>query len=75
MINDIAEELVKRGHDVTVLTGLPDYASSVVPKEYKHGKNRDEVRNGVKIHRVPIIARRHGYLRLRTLVSTNMKPM
>ena len=62
MINDIAEELVKRGHDVTVLTGLPDYASSVVPKEYKHGKNRDEVRNGVKIHRVPIIARRHGFL-------------
>jgi len=61
LINDIAEDLVKRGHQVTVLTGLPDYATSVVPDEYKHGKNRDEVRNGVTIHRVPIIARRHGF--------------
>lgn len=61
LINDIAEDLVQRGHEVTVLTGLPDYATSVVPAEYKHGKNRDEVRNGVIIHRVPIIARHHGF--------------
>lgn len=61
LINDIAEDLVKRGHEVSVLTGLPDYATSIVPKEYKHGHNRDEVRNGVTIHRVPIIARRHGF--------------
>lgn len=61
LINDIAEDLVKKGHSVTVLTGLPDYAAGVVPKEYKHGKNRDETRNGVKIHRVPIIARHHGF--------------
>ena len=61
LINDIAEALVKRGHNVTVLTGLPDYATSVVPEEYKHRKNRDEVRNGVTIHRVPIIARRKGF--------------
>lgn len=62
LINDIAEDLVNRGHEVSVLTGLPDYATSVVPKEYKHGKKKDEVRNGVKIHRVPIIARRHGFI-------------
>lgn len=62
LINDIAEDLVKRGHKVTVLTGLPDYATGVVPNEYKHGKHRNEIRNGVKIHRVPIIARRHGFL-------------
>ena len=60
LINDIAEDLVRRGHDVSVLTGLPDYATNHVPQEYKFGKNRDETRNGVKIHRVPIIARRHG---------------
>ena len=60
LVNDIAENLVKRGHNVSVLTGLPDYATSVVPKEYRFGKNRDEIRNGVKIHRVPIIARRRG---------------
>ena len=60
LINDIAEDLVKRGHMVTVLTGLPDYATGKVPNEYKHGKRKYEVRNGVTIHRVPVIARRHG---------------
>ena len=62
LINDIAEDLVRRGHSVSVLTGLPDYATGVIPKEYKYRKKRDEVRNGVRIHRVPIIARRHGFV-------------
>ena len=62
LINEIAEELVKRGHDVTVLTGLPDYATTKVPKQYKFWKNRKEIYNGVKIIRVPIIARRHGFI-------------
>ena len=61
LINEIAEELVNRGHKVTVLTGLPDYATNYVPEEYKHGKNRHEIRNGVEIYRVPIIARRTGF--------------
>ena len=41
---------------------MPDYATSVVPQESKHGKKRDEIRNGVRIHRVPIIARHHGFV-------------
>lgn len=61
LINDIAEDLVKRGHSVSVLTGLPDYSTGRVPAEYRHGNNRDEIRNGVRIHRVPIIARRSGF--------------
>lgn len=59
-INDIVAEFVTRGHQVRVLTGLPDYATSVVPKEYKWHKKRNETINQVSIHRVPIIARRHG---------------
>ncbi|MBP3769950.1 MAG: glycosyltransferase family 4 protein [Lachnospira sp.] len=62
LINEIAEEMVARGHKVTVLTGLPDYATNHVPKEYKHGKNRHEIRNGVEIYRVPIIARHTGFI-------------
>ncbi len=62
LINEIAEDLVKRGHKIEVLTGLPDYSTGHVPKEYQHGKKRDEIRNGVTIHRVPIIARRHGFI-------------
>ena len=60
LINEIAEELVKRGNKVTVLTGLPDYSSTKIPEKYKHGKNRIEKHNGVNIIRVPIIARHHG---------------
>lgn len=62
LINEIAEELVNRGHKVTVLTGLPDYATNEVPEEYKHGRNRHEIRNGVEIFRVPIIARHTGFI-------------
>ena len=62
LINEIAEDLVLRGHEVTVLTGLPDYATNYVPKEFKNGKRRHEIHNGVEIIRVPIIARHTGFL-------------
>ena len=61
-INEIAQELVKRGHQVTVLTGLPDYATGRVPKEYRRGRRRRETVEGVEVIRVPIIARRTGVL-------------
>lgn len=62
LVNDIAEDLVERGHTVEVLTGLPDYTTNLIPEEYRCGKNRNEVHNGVLIHRVSVIARRHGLL-------------
>lgn len=61
LINEIAEDLVKRGNKVTVLTGLPDYVTTKIPKEYKLGR-RKEIHNGVEIIRVPIIARHHGFI-------------
>lgn len=62
LVNEISEEFVKRGYKVTVLTGLPDYATSKIPKKYKWFKNRKENYNGVDIIRVPIIARHHGVI-------------
>ena len=59
-INEISFELVKQGHKVTVLTGLPDYSTGKVPKEYKLFKNRRQIIKGVRVVRVPIIARRTG---------------
>ncbi|WP_195269669.1 glycosyltransferase family 4 protein [Eubacterium sp. 1001713B170207_170306_E7] len=59
-INDLSATLVKRGHDVRVLTGLPDYATSRVPEEYKGFKNRRQNIGGVEVVRVPVIARRSG---------------
>ena len=59
-INDIVEKLVKRGHRVTVLTGLPDYTTTKIPPEYKHGKNRHQNYKGADVYRVSTIARHHG---------------
>ncbi len=59
-INDICEELVNRGHQVVVLTGLPNYPEGVIPDEYKHGKKRRETINGVEVIRCFEIARRKG---------------
>lgn len=49
-VTPICESLAKDGYQVTVLTGLPNYPSGTVPKEYRNG-HREEYRNGVQIIR------------------------
>lgn len=56
-INDICCELVKKGNDVTVLTGLPNYPGGKVLRSYKWFKNRKENYNGVKIIRCSLVGR------------------
>jgi glycosyltransferase involved in cell wall biosynthesis len=51
---------VKRGHDVTVVTGLPNYPMGEIYEGYRKGEKRDEVLNGVKVHRCFTIGRRRG---------------
>lgn len=63
-ITDICESLVKRGHDITVLTGLPNYPEGRVLDDYRHGKKRNETLNGVKIIRCFEIGRGKSKLRL-----------
>lgn len=58
------EDLVARGHKVTVLTGLPNYPSGHIPDEYRHGKNRRQLHNGVEIIRVPLLERGGNPIRL-----------
>jgi glycosyltransferase involved in cell wall biosynthesis len=57
---DICEELVKRGRDVTVVTGLPNYPMGEIYEGYGKDEKRDEVINGVKVHRCFTIGRKHG---------------
>ena len=64
LINEIAPEFVKRGHEVTVLTGLPNYPSGYVPNEYKNGKKREESIEGVRIIRVNEHGRKKGKINL-----------
>ena len=59
-IHEVCEELVRRGHEVTVLTGLPNYPMGVIPEEYKDKKHRDETVNGVHVIRVSERARTLG---------------
>lgn len=56
-INDICKELVKRGHKVTVLTGIPNYPEGKYYKGYGVTKKRKDIKDGVDIIRLPIIPR------------------
>ena len=58
--NDMAFELNKRGHDVTVMTAIPDYPAGKYHAGYGIFKRRRECVNGVKIHRSFIIPRGSG---------------
>lgn len=59
-VNDLVQKLSDRGHEITVLTGLPDYATGLTPKEYKHGQNRDQHVCGAHVRRVFTVARHKG---------------
>ncbi len=63
-VSDICFELVKLGHDVTVLTGLPNYPSGVIHKDYRWFKKHYENINGVQVIRSALVARGKGKLRL-----------
>lgn len=56
-VSETCEELARRGHEVTVLTAVPNYPSGMVDSEYRHGGHRDENVRGVRVVRVPVIAR------------------
>ncbi len=58
--NDLAFELQKRGHDVTVLTGLPNYPEGKLYKGYGFFKNREQEINGVKVIRALLFLRGKG---------------
>ncbi len=63
-INDICTEWVKRGYDVTVLTGIPNYPQGKFYKGYGLFRNRRETWNGIRIIRIPLIPRGHSSIGL-----------
>lgn len=56
-VNDICFQLADEGHEVTVLTGLPNYPSGIIDKKYRLSKNRKEQINGVKVIRSWLVGR------------------
>lgn len=63
-ITAVCEDLVRRGHSVTALVGLPNYPTGKVPPEYRGGKNRRQEKDGVSIVRVFEIGRGKSPFRL-----------
>lgn len=58
--NDVAFELARRGYDVTVLTGLPNYPGGKVFDGYGIFRKRKETINGVKVLRTLVVPRGKG---------------
>lgn len=59
-ISDICEEMVRRGHEVQVVTGYPNYPEGILYDGYGKGKHIDEIINGVKVHRCFTVPRKTG---------------
>ena len=56
-INDMCLEWIKRGYQVTVLTGIPNYPQGKFYDGYGLCKKRKEHWNGIDIIRIPVIPR------------------
>jgi glycosyltransferase involved in cell wall biosynthesis len=63
-VNELVAELVARGHQVTVLTGVPNYPEGKVFEEYRREPGRFASYAGARIVRVPLRPRGQGSLRL-----------
>lgn len=66
-INQTAVELCKRGHDVTILSGMPNYPSGHFAPGYGGWRIRRETYYGVSVIRIPMIARGRGTRRMLAL--------
>lgn len=58
--NDLSFELQRRGYDVTVLTGIPNYPEGKIFPGYGFFKKRKQIIEGVKVIRVPLLPRGKG---------------
>ncbi len=56
-INDVVEGLLERGHEIVVLTGLPNYPEGKFAKGYSLAGPYTEDFHGAKIVRSPMLAR------------------
>lgn len=62
-INDLVLGLKERGHEVSVLTGLPNYPSGNFFEGYDSNSS-DEIWEGIKVYRSKLIPRGNGGIKL-----------
>lgn len=63
-ISDICESLISMGHEVVVLTGIPNYPKGKIYPGYEWPRKCRETISGVKIVRVPLIPRGRNFVQL-----------
>lgn len=63
-VNDLVEELIKRGHDVTILTGLPNYPDGDVFESYRRDPQSFSTFHSATVLRVPVVGRGRSSHRL-----------
>lgn len=63
-INDLVKEWVKRGHQVTVLTGVPNYPTGKVFDIYRDDPDAFSSYEGARVLRMPMLPRGTGSARL-----------
>lgn len=63
-VNDLVTEIAGRGHQVTVLTGYPNYPSGQVFPAYRKAPKQFTRYGDVLVQRVPMLPRGKGALRL-----------
>ena len=59
-INDLIFSLKERGHQITVLTGKPNYSKAHFFEGYGWKSNDFEIVNGIPIYRANLFSRRNG---------------
>lgn len=59
-VNDLAEELSRRGHEVTVLTGQPNYPEGDIFPSYRENPKAYTHFGAVPVVRVPVIPRKQS---------------
>ena len=63
-INDLVQALSKRGHQITILTGAPNYPSGKFFPEYLADKAAFSIFGESPVIRIPVIARKNNRLSL-----------
>ena len=63
-INDLCLELQKRGHEITVLTGIPNYPEGRIFEEYQQDPENFKKLKGIEVLRVPMLPRGKSKLQL-----------
>lgn len=59
-VNDVAKGLVERGHEVSILTGQPNYETGAFFEGYAAFRPRLETIHGATVHRFPLVSRGSG---------------